>query len=214
MTHIVPASPSGWQQAEAAVKAGLVIAFPTDTVYGIGCSAFDIGAIKSIYRLKGRSARKALPLLLSGKGQLEQVTLSLPATATKLGAHFWPGALTVVVKRKADLPAELSGDDTIAVRVPDHAELRDFIAACGGLLAVTSANLSGQPDAQTAQEVVVYFKSGLALVVDGGPASGGLPSTVIDCSKGAPILLRQGAILRQDIEQVLQLQVVGADVQD
>ena len=212
MLSVVQASPKGWQQAAEAVGRGLVVAFPTDTVYGVGCNAFEVQAIKSIYRLKGRSARKALPLLLSSTEQLHRVATETPDIALTLGAHFWPGALTLVLKRKAELPAELTSDDTIAVRVPHHTQLRDFIEACGGFLATTSANLSGQPDAQTAQEVATYFKSGLALVVDGGPASGGRPSTVIDCSQGFPSILREGAIARQDIEQVLHMEIRGPNV--
>jgi L-threonylcarbamoyladenylate synthase len=214
MVRIVPASPSAWQEARVAIQAGQVVAFPTDTVYGVGCHPYEVGAIQAIYRVKGRSATKALPLLLSGTEQLARAALVLPESATKLGQHFWPGALTVVVKRKLDLPSELSRDDTIAVRVPDHPELRDFIAATGGLLAATSANLSGQPDAQTAPEVASYFQVGLALVVDGGRMSGGVPSTVIDCSRGEPILIRQGAIPLQDIEQVLHMHIERADVQN
>ena len=214
MTPIVAASSTGWGRAEEAVRAGLVVAFPTDTVYGVGCNAYDTEAIRSIYSLKGRAATKALPLLLSGEDQLDSAALVISDEARRLAARFWPGAVTLVVKRKADLPSELSSGDTIALRVPDHAELREFILACGGLLAVTSANTSGQPDAQTAQEVAAYFKSGLALVIDGGPARGGVPSTVIDCAGSTPRLLREGAIQRAEIEQVLQKRLAGADVQD
>ena len=194
--------------------AGGAVAFPTDTVYGIGCNPFDVNAIRAIYRLKGRSSTKALPLLLCGPDQLVRVTKSVSRDASLLASRFWPGALTIVIERSLDLPSELSGDDTIAVRVPDHEPLRIFLAACGGLLAVTSANPSGQPDALTAQEVVDYFPSGLAAVVDGGRSLGGRPSTVIDCSKDKPMLLRRGAISPDDIEQVLQRRVSERNVQD
>lgn len=197
-----------------AVRVGGVVAFPTDTVYGIGCNAFDVSAIRAIYLLKGRSSTKALPLLLSGPDKLARVTNRLTPHAALLGSRFWPGALTIVMQRSIDLPSELSGDDTIAVRVPNHEQLRVFLAACGGILAVTSANPSGRPDAQTAQEVTAYFPSGLAVVVDGGRTSGGRPSTVIDCSKEEPVLLRRGAISLDDIEQALQRKVTERNVQD
>ena len=212
MVPLVAASARGWQQAVDAILSGKVVAFPTDTVYGIGCSAFDVDAIKLIYTLKGRSTTKALPLLLSDPAQLQRVAITPPPIASKLGQTFWPGALTLVMKRRAELPAELSGDDTIALRVPDHLELRDFLEACGGFLAVTSANLSGQPDALTAQEVVGYFERRIAMVVDGGPVAGGRPSTVIDCTHEAPVLLRQGAIPREDIEEILQLKMSDRNV--
>lgn len=214
MSGIKPAVSSDWEEAADAVRTGGVVAFPTDTVYGIGCNAFDVSAIRAIYNLKGRLSTKALPLLLSGPDQLVRVTKRLTPNAALLGSRFWPGALTIVMERSLDLPPELSGDDTIAVRVPDHVQLRAFLAACGGFLAVTSANPSGQPDAQTAQEVAAYFPSGLALVVDRGRSSGGRPSTVIDCSKEEPVLLRRGAISLDAIEQALQLKVTVRNVQD
>jgi len=205
---------SSWEKAADAVRAGGIVGFPTDTVYGIGCNPFDVSAIRAIYRLKGRASTKALPLLLSGPDQLVRVTRRLTPNATLLGSRFWPGALTVVMEKSQDLPSELSGDDTIAVRVPDHEQLRAFLKACGGFLAVTSANPSDQPDAQTAQEVAAYFQSGLAVVVDGGRSSGGRPSTVIDCSKDEPLLLRAGAISLEAIELALQRKVIWRNVQN
>jgi L-threonylcarbamoyladenylate synthase len=209
-----PAALYDWEQAADAVRAGGIVAFPTDTVYGLGCNPFDVSAIRAIYHLKGRSSTKALPLLLSGPDQLIRVAKRLTPNASLLASRFWPGALTIVIVRSLDLPSELSGDDTIAVRVPDHELLRAFLAACGGFLAVTSANPSGQPDAQTAQEVGAYFPDGLAVVVDRGRSPGGRPSTVIDYSKEKPVLLRPGDISVDDIEQALQGKIMGRNVQD
>ncbi|MEO6458275.1 MAG: L-threonylcarbamoyladenylate synthase [Chloroflexia bacterium] len=214
VSAIKPAVSPNWEEAAEAVRAGGVVAFPTDTVYGIGCNPFDVSAIRAIYRLKGRSSTKALPLLLSGPDQLVRVAKRLTPSASLLGSRFWPGALTIVIGRNLDLPPELSGDDTIAVRVPNHEQLRAFLAACGGFLAVTSANPSGQPDARSAQEVAAYFPSGLALVVAGGRSPGGRPSTVIDCSKEETVLLRHGAISLDNIEQALERQVTERHVQD
>jgi L-threonylcarbamoyladenylate synthase len=185
------------------VRAGKLVVFPTDTVYGIGCDAGNRAAIEAIYAAKGRSALKAIPLLLAGDDVLGTVAARLPSKAAALGSRFWPGALTLVVQRGAGLPEELGGGDTIAVRVPDNDDLRAFIRACGGAIAATSANLSGQPDALDGQSAAAYFSEGVALVVDGGPVAGGTPSTVVDCTVDPPAVLREGAIPSSAIGEVI-----------
>src|SRR6476661_6131288 len=128
---ILPMTTESWQQAAYALSSGLVIAVPTDTVYGVACDPYNPSAIELLYSAKGRDREKAIPLLLSGTHMLEQVATSFPETAQWLGAALWPGALTLVVPRKPELPRELSGSDTIAVRVPNHNELRAFIDSVG-----------------------------------------------------------------------------------
>lgn len=181
-----------------------MVAFPTDTVYGIGCDPYSVAAINAIYQIKGRAHQKALPLLLSGRERLAQVAGVLPDAAARLGEHFWPGALTLVVPRATGLPGELGGGDTIAVRVPAHDELRAFIEACGGALASTSANLSGQPDALDAGQVAGYFGESIDIIVDGGRVQGGVPSTVVDCTVEPPAILRQGAVSEAAIRALLK----------
>jgi L-threonylcarbamoyladenylate synthase len=198
------ASPETWRLAAQAVSEGGVIAFPTDTVYGIGCDPYCVQAINAIYEIKGRAQQKALPLLLSGKERLDQVAGVLPDAAARLGECLWPGALTLVVPRAPGLPDELGGGSTIAVRVPAHDGLRAFIEACGGAIASTSANLSGQPDALDAGQVAGYFGESVDVIVDGGRVQGGVPSTVVDCTVEPPAILRQGAVSEAAIRAVLE----------
>ncbi|HEX9990235.1 MAG TPA: L-threonylcarbamoyladenylate synthase [Chloroflexia bacterium] len=204
MMPVSEASPETWRLAAQAIAEGGVVAFPTDTVYGIGCDPYSVAAINAIYQIKGRAHQKALPLLLSGRERLAQVAGVLPDAAARLGEHFWPGALTLVVPRATGLPGELGGGDTIAVRVPAHDELRAFIEACGGALASTSANLSGQPDALDAGQVAGYFGESIDIIVDGGRVQGGVPSTVVDCTVEPPAILRQGAVSEAAIRALLK----------
>ncbi|HYO48464.1 MAG TPA: L-threonylcarbamoyladenylate synthase [Chloroflexia bacterium] len=198
------ASPETWRLAAQAVAGGGVVAFPTDTVYGVGCDPYRVQAINTIYEIKGRAQQKALPLLLSGQDRLAQVAGALPDTAARLGERFWPGALTLVVPRAPGLPGELGGGDTIAVRVPAHDGLRAFIEACGGAIASTSANISGQPDALDAGQVADYFGESVDMIVDDGRVQGGVPSTVVDCTVKPPAILRLGAVSEAAIRAVLE----------
>jgi L-threonylcarbamoyladenylate synthase len=172
-------------------------------VYGIGCDATNPAAILAIYEAKGRSSMKAIPLLLAGADVLEAVALSVSRSAAALASRYWPGALTLVVQRKPGLPEELGGGPTIAVRVPDHDALRSFIRDCGGFIAATSANLSGQPDALNAQSAAACFGDKVALIVDGGRVAGGTPSTVVDCTVEPSAILREGAISATSIGEIV-----------
>ena len=210
---IRPASPQVWSQAVREVDEGRLVVFPTDTVYGVGCDPHNVEAIEAIYDAKGRDKQKAIPLLLSGPEQLPKVAHSLPQAAQILGNEFWPGGLTLVVPRGEGLPAELGGGDSIAVRVPDHNELRAFIDKCGGLIAATSANRSGEPDAVTAQQAADYLLDKVALIVDGGATGGGVPSTVVDCTMDPPRILRAGALDPARLGKALASHSLKLDVQ-
>lgn len=179
------------------------MAFPTDTVYGLGCDPYNVSAIERLYEAKGRDQAKALPLLLSGVHRITGVARSLPPSAEALANKFWPGALTLVVNRQASLPEALGGGDTIAVRVPRHDELQSFLEDCGGFLAVSSANLSGKPEAHDAEEAAVYLADRIDLIVDGGRSPGGVASSVVDCTLPIPRLLREGAISEGEIRSAL-----------
>jgi tRNA threonylcarbamoyl adenosine modification protein (Sua5/YciO/YrdC/YwlC family) len=141
-------------------------------------------------------------LLLSDISVLGHVTEGANRHVSALCERFWPGALTIVMKKAADLPDELGSETTVAVRVPDHSALRDFIKKCGGAIAATSANLSGQPDALDAQSAEEYLGNRVQLIVDGGRVRGGVSSTVVDCTGDLPIVLRVGAIAEESIKQV------------
>jgi L-threonylcarbamoyladenylate synthase len=189
---------SDWlDEAVRVLHAGGLVAFPTDTVYGVGGLATDGGAIEAIYRAKGRAAEKAIPVLVSDWAHLEGVALSTPR-AERLAAAFWPGPLTIVLRRDVRLPASLGPGDTVGVRAPDHpAALRLLLAA--GPLATSSANRSGAPDPQTADQVWAVLEGRIDLVVDGGKCPGGRPSTVVDCTGESPVVLRQGPVALEAI---------------
>jgi tRNA threonylcarbamoyl adenosine modification protein (Sua5/YciO/YrdC/YwlC family) len=202
--QILETNPKSWRLARQAIADGELVAFPTDTVYGVACDPYNIEAIERLYAAKGRMREKAIPLLLSSASRCSEIAGRLPEGATRLGSAFWPGALTLVVPRAANLPAELGGGDTIAVRVPDHAELRAFIESCGGALATSSANLSGRSDAVRAEQAAEYLGDSVKVIIDGGTTRGGVPSTVVNCVVDPPAILREGAIDRKRIEATLR----------
>ncbi len=194
MPLILPAdAPESWQQAAAALRRGELVVLPTDTVYGLAAWPWDAAAIAHIYAAKIRPEAKALPVLVGALAQLEAITAWLPPCAERLAARFWPGALTLVVPKHPDLPAALSPYDTVGVRMPDHPAALGLLRLTGPL-AVTSANISGEPPARTAAEAAAQFGDAVAIVLDAGPAPGGQPSTVADCTVTPPRVLRAGPI--------------------
>jgi L-threonylcarbamoyladenylate synthase len=194
--------PRALGNAVEVIESGGVIAFPTDTVYGIGVSAFNEYAVEKIYRVKGRSILKAIPVLIADPEDLKQITSQPNPTASKLIQEFWPGALTLVLKLGPDLPINLSPSNTIGIRLPDHDLTRELLRATGPL-ATTSANHSGQPSALTASEVLAQLGGKIDLILDGGPAPGGQASTVLDCSGAQPRILREGPISWETIRSLL-----------
>ena len=196
------------RQASAALRAGEVIAIPTDTVYGLAAAIDRPEAIARLYALKGRPLEKAIPILLSDFALVQQVATGVSATATRLASVFWPGALTLVLAARPQLPPRLtstmeSGLRTVAVRVPDDALTRAIIAACGGALAVTSANRSGENPALVARDAATLDEAEPMLVIDGGEIAGGVPSTIVLAITGAPVILREGAISAAEIAAAL-----------
>jgi L-threonylcarbamoyladenylate synthase len=192
---IVRDDAAGRRAAIGALRAGGVVALPTDTVYGIAVALETPGGIEALFRVKDRPPDRAIMLLLAEAEQAEEIGEMGPV-ARHLGAAFWPGGLTLVVQQRSDsvLPRVLTGGaTTIGLRVPDHDAPRTLAAAVGPL-PTTSANRSGEPEGRTAPEIAARLGDGLALVLDGGPARGGPASTVVDCSVARPRILRQGAI--------------------
>ncbi|MCW5876284.1 MAG: threonylcarbamoyl-AMP synthase [Anaerolineales bacterium] len=185
------------------LAAGGAVAFPTDTVYGLGALAFDPAGIARLYAVKDRAQTKAIALLLGGAGDLPQVAAAVSPAAQRLAERFWPGPLTLVLPRRSELPAELSPNDTIGLRVPDHPAALALLAAAGPL-AVTSANLSGGADTLDADAVLAQLGGRIELVLDGGPAPGGQPSTVVDLSEPAPRILRPGPLSEAEILAALE----------
>jgi len=192
-----------------AVKLGLqvlagggLVAFPTDTVYGLGALAFDVRGVDQLFLAKKRQAEKAIAVLVANPADLKQVTLDMPESARILAERFWPGPLTLVVSRHPNLPENISPWPTIGVRMPDHPVALALLQASGPL-AVTSANLSGQLSATNAQEVLRQLDGRVDLIIDGGETVGGLPSTVVDCTGSSLKILRAGPLSQSDLDQAL-----------
>ena len=181
-------------RAAALIDAGEVVAFPTDTLYGVGVNPFDAAAIERLYIVKGRSLDKGIPILLADEADLARVAINIPPLAYRLIAEHWPGPLTLILPKHPDLPANISPNENIAVRIPDHAVGRELIRRAGGCVAASSANLSGQPGATTAAEAHAALQGMIAAVLDGGPVAHGLASTILDCTVDPPVALRNGAL--------------------
>lgn len=191
--------PGSIAAAVAALRSGGVIAIPTDTVYGLAAAVDIPAAIERLYTLKQRPEAKAIPVLLSGMAEVSRVCAEFPKLAVILATRFWPGPLTIIVPGRGHLSPLLTdelgdGRRSVAVRVPDHAVARAIIAAAGGALAVTSANVSGESEALEAREAVKIGTASPVVVVDGGRAPAGRPSTIVVASGSAPIPIREGAI--------------------
>lgn len=193
--HLYADRPADVAQTAVYVCSGKLVVIPTDTVYGVGCHALDDAAIRRLFQIKQRPLYKAIPVLLADDTDLEKVTFPVSPTAQRYMAQYWPGALTIVLPKRPGLPAALSPDDTIAVRIPDHEAARAVIRAAGGVMAVTSANLSGQSPAETAEQAMAQLGGLVTAVLDDGPAPMGLASTVIDCTRTKPVVLRQGPVV-------------------
>ena len=196
--------PQALRRALVVLCSGGLVAFPTDTVYGVGALAFDNAAVLSIFAAKDRPAEKAIPVLIADPEDLGKVTPEVPQVAARLASRFWPGPLTLVVAKHPHLPEAVSALPTIGVRIPDHPVARALLRAAGPM-AVTSANLSGQPSPSTAQAVFAQLGGRIALIIDGGETPGGVPSTVVDCVGAEPRILRQGPVSQEEIRTFLGL---------
>jgi len=185
------------RRAVEVLKSGGMVAFPTDTVYGVGVLPWDRDAVARLYEAKRRSRDKPIPLLLSDVAQLDRVTVLPPGFSRRFGpmiSRLWPGGLTLVLPKAAIVPDEVSPGPTVAVRVPDLPLARELIREAGGALAATSANLSGHLSPVTAREVEEQLGGRIDLILDGGPSRGGVPSTILDCTVSPPVVLRHGAV--------------------
>jgi L-threonylcarbamoyladenylate synthase len=188
------------------LKAGGLVAFPTDTVYGLGVLPWNLDAVARLYEAKSRPSDMAIPLLLSDASQLSRVA-TLPSRfkrqVKELIKHFWPGGLTLVLPKVAIVPDAVSRGPTVAVRMPNLELARRLIRDAGGVLATTSANISGQFSPVTAQEVENQLGDRIDLILDGGLSRGGVPSSILDCTDSPPVLLRRGLISVSDLRSVV-----------
>jgi L-threonylcarbamoyladenylate synthase len=191
-------SANAMRSALEILLSGGLVAFPTDTVYGVGCLAFDQQAIESIYVAKDRPIEKAIPVLIGDTEDLPKVADEVPSIARRLIEKFWPGPLTVLVPKKATLPAAISATSTVGVRVPDH-HVACALLRLAGPLAVTSANISGQSSPTSAQQVLAQLGGRITMVIDGGETPGGMPSTLVDCTGDQIQILREGPISKEEL---------------
>ena len=177
---------------------GGIAAIPTDTVYGFAACVRDEAAIAGLYRIKERSPNKSIAVLLGDTEQAHLVAEDFPEKARRLAAKYWPGALTIIIRKKAGLPADLTANELVGLRIPDHDFIRELIRATGPL-AVTSANISGEPPARSVAEFAEQLGPQLDIIIDGGPSSGGVPSSVINCDTDPAVILREGAIPGEEL---------------
>ena len=203
MVQIVRDDVDGRAAAIDVLRAGGIVALPTDTVYGIAVSLDTPGGIERLFRVKQRPPDKGIALLLDEVAQAAAIAVVTPA-ALALAEACWPGGLTLVLARRRGvaLPDELTGGAAIGLRVPDHATPR-ALARTVGPLPTTSANVSGLPEARDAAAIVQQLGLGVDLVLDGGPAHGGPASTVVDCTDDGPRILRVGAVSAERVAAVL-----------
>jgi len=194
--------PGAFERALGILREGGMVAFPTDTVYGLGTLAQDSQAIEQLYIVKGRETAKAIAVMIGRADDLAQAAQNMSEIARRLAERFWPGPLTLVVSRSPELPTNLSPVPTIGVRMPDHPAALDLLSRAGPM-AVTSANCSGGANTTTAQEVLDQLGGSIPLILDGGQTPGGLPSTVVDCTGSEPVILRQGPITLEALKAAL-----------
>lgn len=191
------------REALRVIQGGGLVAFPTDTVYGLAADVHSSAAIDRIYQAKGREMAKAIPVLIHSIDQMALVAEDQPESARRLAEAFWPGGLTLVVPKKPDLPENLSATNTVAIRLPNYPPVQTVLKHCGPL-AVTSANLSGGQNPLDAENVLLQLDGRIDLILDGGPVSGGIPSTIVDCSVDPIVILRKGAIPEEEIFSIIQ----------
>ncbi len=194
---------------------GQLVAFPTETVYGLGANALDFAAVKKIFEAKGRPGDNPLIVHVAEISQAEAVAESLTEDCRKLMSAFWPGAISLVVKKSACVPDEVSaGLDTVAIRMPDNDIALKLINAAGVPIAAPSANLSGLPSPTRAEHVLADMSGKIAMIIDGGPCRYGVESTVVDVTNQAqgPVILRPGAVTREMIEKICRRCAVSEGV--
>lgn len=183
------------RSAAATLRAGGIVAFPTETFYGLGAAALDPAAVRRIFRLKARPAARPLLVLLDSPAMAQRLAVDVSAQARELMARHWPGALTLVLRAGASVPAEVTASTgTVGMRVSGHPVATGLVRELGEPVTAPSANPTGQPPPTTAEAVLAHFDGAIELVLDGGPTAGGAPSTVLDMTGDPPRVIRQGAV--------------------
>ncbi len=206
-TKIIKLNPAQVEPKEIKIIAGTisqgrVMAYPTDTFYGLGADCFSSKAVRRIFRLKKRPFVKALPVLISGPAMARKIAVSIPPVFDEIASSFWPGSLTLLLHAARHLPEELVGPGrTIGVRMPSVAWLRELVEEIGSPLTATSANISGTGEISSPEEIIDLFKNRVELIVDGGETLGGRPSTVVDLTIDKLRLVRKGAVPEEKLRK-------------
>ncbi len=210
-TKLLTNNTTDLQTAAELIRSGQTVVFPTETVYGIGADAKNPGAVKKIFEAKGRPADNPLIVHVSEKSQIAEIAAEITEDAQKLIDAFMPGPITVILKKRADVPNEVTaGLDTVGIRMPSNKTASEFLRLCGCPVAAPSANLSGKPSPTAFEHCVEDMSGRTAAIIDGGPCDVGIESTVIDMS-GEPVIYRPGMISRAQIEEVLGKKVRAAE---
>lgn len=192
------------EEAGRLIAAGELVAFPTETVYGLGGDAMHPLAARKIYAAKGRPSDNPLIVHIADFADMKRVAARLPEQAGKLAEAFWPGPLTMIVEKNDSVPEETTGGlNTVAVRMPEHPVALELIRVSGCLIAAPSANTSGRPSPTEASHVMEDLSGKIAMILDGGPVEIGIESTIIDLTEQVPMILRPGYITRGMLEEVL-----------
>ncbi|MBR5047989.1 MAG: threonylcarbamoyl-AMP synthase [Eubacterium sp.] len=192
------------EEAGEIIRRGGLVAFPTETVYGLGADGMNADACARIYEAKGRPSDNPLILHIVDIKQVDQIAREVSEDARKIMKEFWPGPLTVILPKKDTVPSRTTGGlDTVAIRMPSHPDAREFIRRSGRIIAAPSANASGKPSPTLAEHVYEDMKGRIPMILNGGPVGIGIESTIVDMTGDCPLILRPGYISREDIAEVL-----------
>jgi len=202
------------EKAAQLLKSGVLVAFPTETVYGLGANALDPDAVAKIFMVKGRPADNPLIVHISDLTQLKEIVEEIPPLTKLLAEKFWPGPLTILLKKKASIPPIVTaGLSTVAVRMPSHPIARALIQAADLPIAAPSANTSGRPSPTSAAHVLDDLSGKIPLILDGGPSQVGLESTVIDVQRENPLILRPGGITLEQLKEIIpNIQIYSPEI--
>lgn len=196
-------TPAEIERAAAILRSGGLVAFPTETVYGLGADADNEGAVRKVFSAKGRPADHPVIVHVADASQIESWVAMFPKTARRLAEEFWPGPLTLILPRSSRVMNVVTGGlNTVGLRVPSHPVAQALLREFGGAIAAPSANRFGRVSATSADHVRAEFGDELEMILDGGACEVGLESTIVDCSGDGPAVLRPGAITREQVEAV------------